>query len=342
MSVRHLAAQPDPSLPSDKCVLVHDMDDVHYNSTRVPGTDRLDSSDLELSFSVSETFLGHVAASLALHRAAGVLEGSAQMDAALSDTVACEILFYDGSIPTVFVEEEDATTGSLVFRMSSIPPPKLRCSLSEARRCLRVWVERKMPLSSSHGGRRFVLGFVLGASEVVYTRPFLSFAKKAKEGTGSKFKYQPVFMHVDTRRQTILGLLARTLDSAHVTLCDLSGHVCDSSAPSRTSADTYDLSCAAPSMCDTSCDDDAAVPAPLKRVKLEDTDCTPCTVTDMVVSTCDWLCSDDLPTGYDDSMHNVFGSCPRSPFLSPHCDDDADVFAHAAASTPINFDELFP
>ena len=181
------------------------MEDVHFNSTRIAGTDRLDSSDVELCFHVSDAFVRCVSAWQSSHRGE-----SGGLDAALAACVSCEVLFFDGGLPTVFVEEEDVCTGAMQYRMSSIPPPKLRCAYTESRRQLRVWVERKMPLSSSHGGRRFILAFVLGKDEVVRTRPFLVFAKKAKEGVGSKFKYQPTFLEVDARRAGVLQRLQDT------------------------------------------------------------------------------------------------------------------------------------
>ena len=60
--------------------------------------------------------------------------------------------------------------------------PRTRVHLDEDRCELSVWVERKMPLSSSHAGRRFVLAFLLGDVEVVTTRAFEVFAKKPKAG----------------------------------------------------------------------------------------------------------------------------------------------------------------
>ena len=201
--------------PTAVCALIKDMDDMHFNSTRIAGTDRLDSSDVELSFHVSESFAARIADAVERLRARPELsDATAAVDVALAENVACEVLFFDGGVPTVFVEEVDVATGNMSFRMSSIPPPKLRFAYFESRRYLRVWVERKMPLSSSHGGRRFMLAFVMGEDEVVCTRPFLVFAKKAKEGVGSKFKYQPTFVEVDSQRAAVLTRLQQSFECA--------------------------------------------------------------------------------------------------------------------------------
>jgi hypothetical protein len=202
------------------CCLVKDMEETHFNSTRLPGSDRLDSSDIELVFSLSERFMAAVAAA-ADAQASGATSGargagarkssvssSASVEAVLVDLVSCEVLYFDNSVPSVFIEEEDASAPhGFRFVLSPLPEVTLRFALNEKARRLRVWLSRKMPLSSSHGGRRFKLAFLLG-DELVYSRPFVVLAKKAKQGTPAKLKFQPEFVELVPEREARLAAMA--------------------------------------------------------------------------------------------------------------------------------------
>jgi len=360
-----------PLSPLTKSVLCKDMEDVHFNSTRVPA----------------------VAASVAALKQPGERTDSCTLDAALAENVSCEILFYDGTVPTVFVESEDPHTGKVAFEMTPLPAPKLRFAYFESRRCLRVWVERRMPLSSSHAGRRFVLAFLLAKCEVVTSRPFLAFAKKAKEGTGSKFKYQPARVDMNSHRACVLASLQESLgvcESARLTgtvpepVLVAAGDIEPKpQAPSRCGSKRR-----SPSVCDggapvvkkelnVECDEEAAVaPSMSKKTKgcpvslsvsACDSDGSPASVACLSMNaTLDWMfgsCESEPATslyGVDSidqrdlycsdspGLLDLFGADIASPvFSSPPSDADTDVTAFipsrgacSVTSSP-DFDNLF-
>jgi hypothetical protein len=189
--------------PADVSRFVVDMPEVHYNSTRLPGSDRLDSSDVELTVHVSPTFVAAV-------KRAAVLYGDA--DAGLASLVSCEVLYFDGTVPSVFLEEEcPGAPGGLRFSMSPLPPVDVHsCALNERARLLSVHVCRRFPISSAHAGRRFLLCLRLG-DEVVVSRSFIVLAKKAKVGTPPKLRFQPELVVVDPRRAATLALMSRAV-----------------------------------------------------------------------------------------------------------------------------------
>lgn len=160
---------------------------VHYNSTRLPGSDRLDSSPLTFTFAVPRQFAEDLDANAA--------------------AVHVDIVYFNGEAPKVFVEDARGNNPAS-FRLSHIPAPRV-VSCEADGDVLTVQVDRKFPLSSSHGLRKFRLAFTFtpcGAS--VLTEPFTVLAKKAKKGVGVKLVHKPTLLPVDAAREARLARLA--------------------------------------------------------------------------------------------------------------------------------------
>lgn len=90
--------------------------------------------------------------------------------------------------------------------MSPIAQPGLKLSIDRGARTLSAVLDRKFPLSSSHGNRRFVLAWVVG-QDVLCTTAFMVFAKKGKAGTGAKWRYKNPLIAVDDARAASLAKL---------------------------------------------------------------------------------------------------------------------------------------
>ena len=203
-----------PALGEDSCVLLTPMPTLHYNSTRLPESDKLDSSDLELTFRVSPAFLLAVEAARAAAAAAAsggsrrVASGGAVDPALLATLVSAELLYFDGSVPQVCVEEEDDDAPwGVRMTMSALPSLAPRCVLHAPSKQLTLTLKRTFPISSGHGGRRFLLAFGL-AGEVVLTQPFVVLAKKAKVGVPAKCRLQPELVQVGRARGEAMARLS--------------------------------------------------------------------------------------------------------------------------------------
>ena len=195
------------------------MEEFHYNSTRLPGNDRLDSSDVSVLVGLSRSFIDEVTARAGVAATAacgtGAVHGrassastnnAAKLSTAASQLVRCEVLYFDGSVPSVCIEQDDASCPYGVrLTLSPLPEVAVRCVVDMAKQQMRVWFSRKMPLSSSHAGRRFKLVLSLGDDDVVVSRPFVVLAKKAKAGTPAKVKFQPEYVPMDSDREARLA-----------------------------------------------------------------------------------------------------------------------------------------
>ena len=189
------AAAAAAGTPRGACVLLDDVPEPYYNSTRLPGSDRLDSSDVALTFSVSARFVGALAAA----RSAGRVGRRAPADAdVLAGLVHGEVLYHDGTLPLVFVDGAGADGEGV---LSPLPPLALRCALDG--HVLSVTFRRALPISSAHAGRKFMLSFALG-DEVVRTRAFAVLAKKAKMGVPAKVRVTPEVVSLSDARAALL------------------------------------------------------------------------------------------------------------------------------------------
>ncbi|KAA0150933.1 hypothetical protein FNF31_06934 [Cafeteria roenbergensis] len=99
----------------------------------------------------------------------------------LSSLVDVDVLYFDGTIPTVFLtdSEDDRSRGSLHpvplpsadLTLQTSPVPVLQVSL----------LPKSLPISTVHANRPFILSIVLAGTEVVTTRQFCVSAKEPKD-----------------------------------------------------------------------------------------------------------------------------------------------------------------
>jgi hypothetical protein len=240
--------------PKDACVLRTPMPLLHYNSTRLPGSDKLDSSDLELTFTVSSAFLEAVegargaaaaACGARLARTTAASGGPGFDPATLGGLVSAELLYFDGTVPQVCVEEVDASAPwGVRLTLSALPPLAPRCVLHAPSRTLTLTIKRTFPISSGHGNRRFMLAFALGA-EVVLTQPFVVLAKKAKAGVPAKVRLQPELVEVSEARAGVLARLSAVAVSSGATGTTPAPSVGDATATATATATAAALALAA-------------------------------------------------------------------------------------------------
>lgn len=149
-----------------------------FKSVRLDGQ-KLNSAPLELSFRLSSAFSTIVLADVEERQAAkSSLTRQKALNLALSTLVATEILYSDGQVPTVYVEDAGV--------LMPVNNPSVDFFLDEVSNIVKLKIERNFPLSSSHCGRPFRLAFVFGGDHVIATEPFLVMAKEPKAGTTLK------------------------------------------------------------------------------------------------------------------------------------------------------------
>lgn len=162
--------------------LLTDIPSIVYNNRR-DAAGCLDGSPFDLQFHVSTAFVDTVRRLSAESVRRGAARSQATAAAqVLRRIVTVETVYFDGSLPHVYVDGEG---------MRPIDPPKLSSLLlHEATAVLSVSVERSFPLSSAHCGKPFRLAFVFQGRELCTTPEFHVMAKMGKAGTVSRPRKQ--------------------------------------------------------------------------------------------------------------------------------------------------------
>lgn len=184
-----------------------------YNSRRIPPSWSLDSSDLELTFIVSEAFVRRFnAAAVACKAADPAAPDTDVVDSALQQLCACRVLFYDNTVPRVFVEHGTGRTS-----MQPLAAPRTRLALDLRARKLRMFVARTFPVSSNFGGKPFKLALMVG-DDVIGTPAMFFNSKQAKPDVCRKNIKPPVLEEPTAANVAVARVLQSVLPAVDVSV----------------------------------------------------------------------------------------------------------------------------
>lgn len=196
--------------------LLTDVPEIWYNSIR-DEHDRLDSSPINFTFDISDGLADYLKCQVgSAMRGCGrdAASRSEAKAAAMSSFCGVEVVYWDGSLPQIYVDDSIDHLSYLKSRTASF-------SLFSSSRRTNKWrveaeVKRRMPLSSSHGLRKFRLAFEFQTPvghEVVYTSPFFVMAKMGPRGTKRKQVHMPTCESLNVHR---LARMARLRELGQV------------------------------------------------------------------------------------------------------------------------------